>query len=63
MDDRDDKVESIEGFRGGMGLVSGRFGRDEGGIFAGDNGGEMPPEDTTGAETFRSWAYEDSFMG
>jgi hypothetical protein len=46
-----------------MGLVSGRFGRDEGGIFAGDKGGEMPPEDTTGAETFRSWAYEDSFMG
>lgn len=29
----------------------------------GEEGGEMLPDDKTGADTFRSWAYEDSFGG
>jgi hypothetical protein len=32
-------------------------------MVTGEEGGEMPADDRTGAETFRSWAYEDSFAG
>lgn len=63
MEDSDETAESIEGLRGAVGLVSARFGRDGGGMAVGDNGGEMPADERRGAETFRSWAYEDSFTG
>ena len=55
-------AESIEGLRWVVGRVSGWFGRDGGGIAAGDDGGETPAEGTTGAEKLRSWAYEDSLV-
>jgi hypothetical protein len=61
-DDRDDTCESIEGFRGAVGRVSGRWlGREGGGMVTGEDGGEMPADERTGAETLRSWAYEESF--
>lgn len=54
VDDSDEAAESIDGLRGGVGRVSGRFGREGGGMAVGDAGGEMPADDRTGAETFRS---------
>lgn len=62
-DESDDAAESIDGLRGAVGRVSGRCGRDGGGMVTGDAGGEMPVDDRTGAETLRSWAYEDGFAG
>lgn len=63
LEDSEETAESIEGFRGAVGRVSGLLGRDGGGIVPGDEGGEMLAEERTGAETFRSWAYEDGFPG
>jgi hypothetical protein len=56
VDDRDETCESIEWFRGAVGRVSGRLGRDEAGMATGEEGGETAAEVTTGAETFRSCA-------
>ena len=61
LEDSDDAAESIEGFRGTVGRVSGRLGRDGGGIATGDEGGDRPADERTGAEMFRSCAYEESF--
>jgi len=64
VEDSDDAAESIEGLRTGtVGLVSGRFGRDGGGMVTGDAGGEIPAEDSVGDDTCRSFAYADGLEG
>jgi hypothetical protein len=51
----EDAAESIEAVRTGTaGFVSGRFGRDGGGMAAGDAGGEKPADDSVGDETCRT---------
>ena len=57
----DEAAESIEGLRGGG---AGRFARAAGVMMVlGDAGGEVPAEDSTGADTLRSWAYADGREG
>lgn len=64
VDDSEDAAESIEGLRTGtVGLVSGRFGRDGGGMVTGEAGGEMPAEDSVGDDSWRSLAYADGRDG
>jgi len=42
----DEAAESMDGLRmGAVGLVSGRLGRDGGGMAAGEAGGERPADD------------------
>ncbi len=58
--DNDEVADSIEGLRAGaMGLVSGRLGRDGGGmvVVIGDAGGEMAADDSEGDVGCRRWAY------
>jgi hypothetical protein len=63
LDDSDDTCESIEWLRGAVGLVSGLFGRDGGGMVRGEDGGEVRADESKGAETFRSCAYADGREG
>jgi hypothetical protein len=64
LDDSDEAAESMEWLRiGGVGRVSGRFGREGGGmVTTGDAGGEKPADGGTGSETFRSGTCEDDFV-
>lgn len=65
LEESDEAAESIEGLRTGtVGLVvSGRFGREGGGMVTGDAGGEMPADDSVGDDTCRSFAYADGLVG
>jgi hypothetical protein len=65
LDESDDAAESMEGFRtGAVGLVvSGRLGREGGGMVTGDAGGEMPADDSVGDDACRSFAYTDGLVG
>lgn len=58
----DETWESIEGFLWAVGRVSGRLGREGGGMVPGEEGGDAAPVDgRAGADTLRSCAYEDGF--
>ena len=65
LDESDDAAESMEGCRtGAVGLVvSGWFGREDGGMVTGDVGGEMPADDSVGDDACRSLAYTDGLVG
>jgi hypothetical protein len=53
----EEAAESIEGLRtGAVALVSGRLGREGGGMVTGEAGGERPANDSVGDEACRSWA-------
>jgi hypothetical protein len=55
----------MEGLRtGAVGrVVSGRFGREGGGMATGDAGGDMPADDSVGEDACRSLAYTDGCAG
>jgi hypothetical protein len=54
LEDMDEAAESIDGLRtGAAGFVSGRCGREGGGMAAGEAGGERPADDSVGDETCR----------
>jgi hypothetical protein len=59
-EDSEEAAESIEGVRAGaVGRVSGRCGREGGGMTLGDSGGE----DSEGDEMCRSWAWAEGRVG
>lgn len=62
VEESDEPCESIEWLRWTAGRVSaGRLGRDGGGMVPGEGeeGGETAAKDSSGAETFRNWAYDE----
>jgi hypothetical protein len=66
LDENDEAAESIDGLRTGAlgrGVVSGRFGREGGGMVTGDAGGDMPADDSVGDDACRSLAYTDGRVG
>jgi hypothetical protein len=53
-EDMEEAAESIDGLRtGAAGFVSGRCGREGGGMAGGEAGGERPADDSVGDETCR----------